>query len=439
MYKVAFYIDNRRIANVDCAQIEDGNPGIGGTEYLFYFTVFNLQVRYRSLMSIMLLTSCDVKLPAMEYEVVGSKQEAITYCIKQGYNILVIKYEEADYISKTLLSHDNVRFLKIVVWAHNVIPNHILTRMESLGGISAIVNVGREQLDLYRDHNMFYKSTFIYNSLPIRDFAYYQKKSEPFQKRGHVVTYLGSLVPVKGFHVLAKIWKDILKEIPDAHLNVIGSGQVYNTNAKLGPYGIAEESYEREFMPYLVDEHGKILDSVTFWGKLGKEKEKILARTKVGVPNPAGTTETFCLSAIEMALWGARIVSRKYVGLIDTVKPELGVLFSSEKNFKKLLIQELLSTNDQHKLAWGYIYQHYSSDVIDRSWFSFFMDLLNRTSFYSNISPINSHYNLKNIREINRRLKKILPFGDRLPTVDTYISAICLLFRIKTTTPIIKY
>ena len=33
--KVAFYFDNSRISQVDCRDIESGNPGIGGTEYLF--------------------------------------------------------------------------------------------------------------------------------------------------------------------------------------------------------------------------------------------------------------------------------------------------------------------------------------------------------------------------------------------------------------------
>ena len=43
--KVAFYFDNSRISQVDCRDIESGNPGIGGTEYLFLlisnFTFFS--------------------------------------------------------------------------------------------------------------------------------------------------------------------------------------------------------------------------------------------------------------------------------------------------------------------------------------------------------------------------------------------------------------
>lgn len=439
MHKIAFYIDNNRIADVECSQIADGNPGIGGTEYLFYFTVFNLQSYNTSDISVTLLTSSKAKLPEMNYEVVGSKQEAIEYCKQKGYEILVIKFEQQDYQSDELLSKTNVSPLKIVVWAHNVIPNHILSRMEKLGGVSAIVNVGQEQLDLYRDHNMFYKSTFIYNSLPIKSQEYYKAHSIPFQDRGHEVTYLGSLIPVKGFHVLAKIWKDVLHAVPDAHLNVIGSGKVYDNNAKLGPYGIADENYEKEFMPYLIDKNGKILDSVKFWGRLGNEKDKILARTKVGVPNPAGTSETFCLSAVEMAMWGAKIVSKRYVGLIDTVPGQVGQLFDPESEFKSLLIEGLLQPDHTTAEARRFIHDNFSPDVISRQWLTLFDAILNDEPIHKAGEMVNRTYNLKWLRELNRRFKLILPFSKALPTTDWYISIICQLLRIKSENPIIKY
>ena len=47
MTKVAFYINNESISNVDCTSILDSNPGIGGTEYLFYYTAYKLQYLFR--------------------------------------------------------------------------------------------------------------------------------------------------------------------------------------------------------------------------------------------------------------------------------------------------------------------------------------------------------------------------------------------------------
>lgn len=318
--------------------------------------------------------------------------------------------------------------MKIVIWAHNVIPNHLLTRMHRLGGVSAIVNVGREQLDLYRDHQMFYRSTYIYNGIPLKPYEYYRSNSASLSDRKHEVTYLGSLIPVKGFHILAKIWKDIVKEVPDAHLNVIGSGKVYNQNQKLGRYGLAEESYEKEFMPFITDENGEILDSVTFFGKLGPEKYTILARTKVGVPNPAGTTETFCLSAVEMAIWGARIVSKKYVGLIDTVTCNVGILVNDSKQLTYEIIKALTSDIANPYVAYKFIDKNFNITHVANAWIYFFQQLYDRHITINSLI-VNSDYNLKSIRELNRRIKKKLLFGQYLPTVDTWINILSRLIR----------
>ena len=49
--------------------------------------------------------------------------------------------------------------------------------------------------------------TYIYNMYP--------EVSEPFRKEndGKTVTYIGSLVPTKGFHLLANAWKAVLVEV----------------------------------------------------------------------------------------------------------------------------------------------------------------------------------------------------------------------------------
>lgn len=418
MKKVAFYIDNNKISKVDCSKILTGNPGIGGTEYLFYSTTYLLMLHATDNLNIVLLTSDSAILPSdFNYKTVGTKKDAIEFCEKENYDILIVKYEEKDY-NPNIFKNINGN-LNIFVWAHNIIPNHILTIIDKTKAISKIINVGREQLDLYRDHNAFYKSTYIYNSLNVRPIEYYLENSIPFEKRKNEVTYLGSLVPIKGFHILAKAWPKILEKCPDAHLNVIGSGTVYG-DAKLGKYGIAEENYENIFMPYLTDKNGDILPSVTFYGKLGNEKYDILARTKVGVPNPLGYSETFCLSAVEMELYGCRIVTKKYVGYLDTIPQSGGQLFVNENCLFQYIIEELKKKtyNDFH-ITYNYINSLFSKTYICQQWF----DLLSNKN-ESNFELINSSYNFKFLREFNRKLKGKIPFGFLMPTIDEYIRII---------------
>lgn len=418
MKKVAFYIDNKRISQVDCSKILIGNPGIGGTEYLFYSTTYLLMLHATDNFNIVLLTSVSAILPSdFNYKTVGTKKDAINFCEKENYDILIVKYEEKDY-KPNIFKNINGN-LNIFVWAHNIIPNHILTIIDKTKAISKIINVGREQLDLYRDHNVFYKSTYIYNSLNVKPIEYYLENTIPFEKRKNEVTYLGSLVPIKGFHILAKAWPKILEKCPDAHLNVIGSGTVYG-DAKLGKYGIAEENYENEFMPYLTDKNGDILPSVTFYGKLGDEKFKVLAKTKVGVPNPSGLSETFCLSAVEMELYGCRIVTKKYVGFLDTVPPKAGLLYSNEKDISSALLKELNSTKNYYTENYNFIENKFEESIILNKWIkSLGTNCYEETT--CRIRYQNIFYNFKFLREINRCIKYILPFGYLLPTIDTYI------------------
>lgn len=37
--KIAFYLPNKNLKEVDCHNLEEGNPGIGGTEYIIQSTV----------------------------------------------------------------------------------------------------------------------------------------------------------------------------------------------------------------------------------------------------------------------------------------------------------------------------------------------------------------------------------------------------------------
>lgn len=62
---------------------------------------------------------------------------------------------------------------------------------------------------------------------------------------------MGALIPEKGFLILAKMWKYILKKVPMARLQVIGGGNLYSRNCSLGRMGIADKLFEEEFFPYL--------------------------------------------------------------------------------------------------------------------------------------------------------------------------------------------
>lgn len=129
--------------------------------------------------------------------------------------------------------------LKAIAWAH-VYPAYYEQReFIKTDNVKRIVFVSKEEYDAYIDSDLICKGTYIFNMLDTT------KPKRPRVIEDKEVTYVGSLVPAKGFHALVKIWKNILEYVPDAQLNVIGTGRVYDRNAKLGKYGIAQEDYTK--------------------------------------------------------------------------------------------------------------------------------------------------------------------------------------------------
>lgn len=106
------------------------------------------------------------------------------------------------YFDKNVLDGFS-KSLSILVWAHNTVKYSLLDLFVKLPYVQKIVNVGREQMELYRDHLATLKSTYIYNIFPIKEREYYAAED----RDNHNVVYMGSIVRAKGFHVLASAWK----------------------------------------------------------------------------------------------------------------------------------------------------------------------------------------------------------------------------------------
>ena len=269
----------------------------------------------------------------------------------------------------------------------------------------ANVFVGRQQYDRYIDHAVINKSTYIYNMYPETDELHRDKI------QNHAVTYIGSLVPTKGFHVLAAVWKTILKEVPDAALNVVGNGKLYGRNSKLGKYNIAEDSYEKQFMSGLTDDEGNILPSVHFWGVLGVEKNDVIRNTCVGVVNPTGRTETFGISALDFESMSVPVVTIAKGGFLDTVlNEETGLLYGHTDDFAKDIIMLLKNDklNEQYGRDGVQLCKKFTPDKIIKEWNRLFLKVLNDEKM-EYIEPDSfMETNLKKYRCLNRKIKNAI-------------------------------
>lgn len=254
--RIAFFCRGFR-EDVDYSKPEMGNPGIGGTQFMFYIVSNALSVRSNNYEAIFYVED-DVQFPNVETRRMSSFEQVLADA-SGSVDYLVIRGNASD-ADLRLIEKSSV---SVITWSHNFETAKFLKEVVRLPQIEANVCVGQQQLDRLRDHDAFSKSCVMDNCVcaPAISKATSNERS---------VCFMGSIVPAKGFHILAQAWPRIVKQVPDAVLKVIGSGDLYAGKiGAFGKLGLAEKSYEDSFSGYITDGSGVLLPNVRLLGRLG--------------------------------------------------------------------------------------------------------------------------------------------------------------------------
>ncbi|MBR1470275.1 MAG: glycosyltransferase family 4 protein [Lachnospiraceae bacterium] len=330
MQKLAVLFHEPEAQQHNLSRPELGNPGVGGTAFCFALILQALTASGKTELTVYSVQ--DVKLPCDTLIRVDSALDGLRKAAEDGQHTILLRnhQEEAVY---ALLDRIDLRY---VFWMHNRLTYQEIQLFRETPQVKRVVAVGREMYDLYIDDLICDKMDFVINPFIPPSEKYL--RGDVKEKR---VTYVGSLIPDKNFHILAAFWKEILAQVPEATLHVIGNGRLYDADAQMGPYGYAEQSYEEQFMAGLKDANGNVLPGVVFHGILGTEKYEVFQDTAVGIINPLGT-ETFGLAAVEMEACGVPVVCRRKNGLCDAVKDkETGLLYPEISELVPTLVRLL--------------------------------------------------------------------------------------------------
>jgi len=415
--KVAFYLENRFTSHIDLRQVRCGNPGVGGSEYMIALMAQLLATRDNGI-DVTLYAQVEGEFPeGVDTVLVENLKACIAHCCAQKIEYLFFKHV-AGFIDDGTL--ETSTYTKLCPWCHNFASPKQLDYYDANKMVARIICVGSEQRDLYRDMHAYEKSEYLYNCISEEEIAACHVEEHPFGQRPNRVVYIGAIGKQKGFHWLAEAWPKVLQQVPDAELYVIGSGSLYGANAKLGKWGIADESYEQLFMPYLthsVDGKQEILPSVHFMGILGKEKNDILLKAKVGVPNPSGFSETFGISAVEMQSMGCCISTIRCAGYLDTVVN--GVLYHRRDELADSIVSLLRSDGGDYAATLQYILSHFSQQAVAQEWERFILESLPSGEWLHVPAMKNGDFENKYRKERLRQLKRKMPvlYG-MIPTVD---------------------
>jgi len=401
--KVGLYLVNKGYTGVDLSKPEDGNPGIGGTQYNFITLPYYYMKYFDDVEFVFYAQIIDTLPNTFKANKVTDATDAAKKAKVDGCDMFIYRPTQ-DKEGFDFLNNLYGIQIKTIAWIHNT-PFKQLRLIAKHPYIVRYVNVSKEQYDMLRDHPIIYKSDMICNGFDPKHYI----PNDSIKKEKSVV-YMGSLIHGKGFHVLAKVWKKVLEKVPDAKLEVIGSGKLYDRNSKLGKWEIADESYESIFRPYLSDENGNKLDSVIFHGVLGDEKIPIMQKAMIGCPNPSGVTENCPGVAIEFQACGTAIVSGAFWGLLDTVENgRTGLLGTTDEELVKNIVE--LLNNESKAIELGqngikYIKDKFNHEKISMKWKVLFEDIMSEKKV--SLLQIDQHpdYEYKQFSEKMRKLKE---------------------------------
>lgn len=401
---LGIYIGGTPNRQIDCKNIiDDGNPGIGGTEY--EFAMLASYLGYVNNSEEIKLTVFQSGKYVLHHEITTvndvSQNNLLSVVKESGIEILIVDSR----LPLSLIKSFNGTGIKLIVWCHCVgsLYRHLLfSRWEA---VRRVVFVSRGHYLNYIDNPIVKKSSFVFNAISVNGKIHSLREKNHFINRPHDVVFMGALDESKGFHVLARVWPEVLKVVPDAKLHVIGSANLYGGNFKLGSLGIADEIYEKKFYKYITTSDGKLHPSIVLHGQLGEEKYDVMTKCRVGIPNPDGRTETFCICAVEMELCGCKTVTKWSSGYMDTVPPP-NVLVENVTDLSSAIAQALLDDDFNCNENVVNINKNFSICSVGLKWISIIKAVDNNEEIQEIVS-VPQKFKLRNI---NSALRKYIPF-----------------------------
>jgi glycosyltransferase involved in cell wall biosynthesis len=368
--RLAYYLDNRGIAGR--GPLPDpslGNPGIGGTEYAFLAVVRLLQ--RSELDPLLLLTAPQAVqgIAAASVQCVGGLAEALDRAAAASVLGLVFRPGFAAPDDWAALERSPVPLLP---WLHNLGCEQ-QGRYEALGAVARWLLVSGAQLDAFRHSRLSQRAVVLPNPVAVPP-AQGQGRSLEQARVATDLAYVGALTSFKGFDRLAAIWPEIARRCPGSCLRVFGGGDLYGWRARdsaLTPY----EHHCRELL-----QRGGFAERVQFEGSRGLERYRSFDQVAVGVVNPSGRDETFCLAAAEFSACGVPVLAPRRNALIQTVQDRgTGVLVRSDQQLAVAAVALLQDPESAWRLGsagqW-YVQQRFSEPVVRAAWLHLAQELV---------------------------------------------------------------
>ncbi|KGG02878.1 CpsL [Prochlorococcus marinus str. MIT 9321] len=333
--KLLIYIEQSKILEnmLLPAQV---NPGFGGTTYSAIRLAFELHQKYQleeSDIKVSLITKNFDEKNFNGMEVINFNQLENYFC-----DIFLISGDIFDFLLK-----QNIRLntKRLIAWIHHPFDYDKINKSKKLN--AEIVSVGKSQFIsnyfIAGNHNHIEN---LFCARRIRKSAIFDKlinqnKKNRLNDFKNNITfgYMGALVPSKGFHQIARYWRDILdlcyaRDL-QPRLEVIGGTNLYGF----------DENHSKipttlEYGNLIEKMIGKEIDSTVFFhGTLDQKRYKLMSRCDIAIVNPEGYGEAFPASILEWMSLSIPVIGSQNYGCYDAMRFNYPLTIKSNKEIVK--------------------------------------------------------------------------------------------------------
>lgn len=418
---IALVEDDSKYNNIKIEDCKLFNPGIGGGTYqfinLFYvlslvkgYNIFFLHRNKSNFTDLPLEKNLIYENEEKLFEILLSLNlDNIILPQRFGYDLLdrfaflnvPITYRCGNYLNSTEVKYLSLDIVKNVVclnWEHASKCYDTLIYKK----ISIIPNyINFDILNMYQFDNTFVNL------------------QDKFQ-----ITYIGSITPSKGLHLIAEVWKEIIKKIPNAQLNVIGSKSLYDHTLDRQSTK-STDSYEIR-VKSLFEKDPFSAGKVVYFGNLGIEKYEIISKSNLGLVNPSAKSEIFTNSVIDFSLFNVPVLGRNKYGLVSMIEDgENGFKFNNLRD----LVKKVIYVYDHKELDFNgrdFIEKKFGGINSVFNWQLLFNENYNNDYLVSNYKPKLKDilHNYFFLRVLSRKFKFFFPTFPAVVEIEFFMKKI---------------
>jgi glycosyltransferase involved in cell wall biosynthesis len=228
-----------------------------------------------------------------------------------------------------------------IFWLHNYISHTEQYKFDidiKEKRLDRIICVGKHHLSTLSHINNFNRCSYIYNSINLNLIPALIR-----EKHHKNIAFVGSVTEAKGLHNVLKIILELSKIRKDFKFFVFGSVSIYgNESIVLGKSGVAEESYEDNFLKkYLYKNNSDELhDFIVLKGGVGRNE---LYNELEGIDlclqdlNWSGSSETFGVGTLEEQALGIPVITNFRGGQPEVLIHNVTGFILKDKTEKKVI------------------------------------------------------------------------------------------------------